>query len=265
MLPTLSLVLPCFNEEENIEDTVREVFAWFKENDLQGEAIIVNDGSSDGTATVLHRLQEEFSLVVLTHRENQGYGAALCAGCDRATMELIAFMDSDGQFHASDFMLLLPRLSRVDFASGVRVRRADPFMRSLNARLYGWLIRWILGIRARDINCAMKVFRRTLWPTIRPQVVTGALFNAELFLRLMRARISWEQVPVPHYPRLLGTPTGAQFCVIVRMFRELWKLRCSKTLPSQEYGPSHSSHSADPKKEEWTVVASHRPIKVRSM
>lgn len=264
MSPTLSLVLPCFNEEENIRDTVREVFTWFTEDGIYGEVIVVNDGSSDGTDTVLRRLQEKFPLIVITHTKNCGYGAALCSGCDKATMEYIAFMDSDGQFHASDFRLLLPRISHVGFVSGIRARRADPLIRSLNARLYGLLIRWMLGICVRDINCAMKLFHRSLWPSIRPRIVTGALFNAELFLRLTKANIAWEQIPVPHYPRLLGTPTGAKSAVILRMFRELWKLRRIRSSLSRGYVPSRNSRNEDPKDEGSIAVASPRPSAVRS-
>lgn len=264
MPPTLSLVLPCFNEEGNIRDTVREIFAWFSKDGIQGEVIVVNDGSSDRTVHILDDLQKEFPLIVITHVRNRGYGAALCSGCDKATMEYIAFMDSDGQFHASDFRLLLPRISHVGFVSGIRARRADPLVRSLNARLYGFLIRWMLGIRVRDINCAMKLFRRSLWSSIRPRMVTGALFNAELFLRLMKANIAWEQIPVLHYPRLLGTPTGAKAAVILRMFRELWKLRRIRSSLSREYVPSHNSRSADPKDEGSIVVAPPRPSAVRS-
>lgn len=264
MLPTLSLVLPCFNEEKNIEDTVREAFAWFAEEGIRGEVIVVNDGSSDRTVDVLDDLQKEFPLIVITHACNMGYGTALCSGCDRATMDYIAFMDSDGQFHASDFHLLIPQLSHADFVSGVRLRRADPFVRSLNARLYGFLIRWMLGVRVRDINCAMKIFRRSLWMAIRPRIVTGALFNAELFLRLSMMHVHWQQIPVPHYPRLLGEPTGAKISVIIRMFRELWKLRRAKPLLFQELLPLRNSRNEDPKGAGAIAAPRRHPSAVRS-
>jgi dolichol-phosphate mannosyltransferase len=98
-------------------------------------------------------------------------------------------------------------------------------LRIINAKLFGILSYLMLGIWVRDINCAMKVFRRDLWKTIRPRVATGALVNAEMFYRMKRKNILWKQVDVHHYPRQFGTQTGAKLSVILRMFKELWTLR----------------------------------------
>jgi len=224
----ISVVLPCFNEEENIQQTLEDVDRWLDQRGYDGEIIVVDDGSSDDTPRVLNAVREEYPrLRVIRHTKNQGYGATVRRGCDSASMEMIAFMDSDGQFRAEDFDRLLPALAQYDFVAGVRSHRADPLQRVLSAGLYNILIRLMLGIRVRDVNCAMKVFRRSLWPQIRPMYATGALFNAELFLALRGKGVPWEEVPVPHYPRLHGTSTGGKFSVALRMFRELWALKRS--------------------------------------
>jgi hypothetical protein len=80
----------------------------------------------------------------------------------------------------------------------------------------------------RDVNCGMKLFRRDIWKTIRPTRGVEKLFNTEMFLRLKRNKIPWMTVNVPHYPRLLGTPTGGSVRVILRMFKELFDLRFIK-------------------------------------
>jgi glycosyltransferase involved in cell wall biosynthesis len=224
----LSLILPCYNEVGNITAVVADCVAWFASRLIDGDVIVVNDGSRDGTAGVLRSLSNRYpQLSIITHRENRGYGAAVRSGCDAATGAYIAFMDSDGQFRAEDFDQLLVHLDRYVFVTGRRRRRADPFMRKVNAKLFGFLTWAVLGIWVRDINCAMKVWRRDLWPQIRPRLATGALFNAELFLRLKRSGIVWKQVDVDHYPRRFGLQTGAKSGVILRMFREMWQLRCS--------------------------------------
>ncbi len=223
---TLSLVLPCFNEEGNIERTVREASAWLHERHLDGEIIVVNDGSKDRTRVVLSLLQAALPVLrVIHHETNRGYGAAILSGCDEAQKEYVAIMDSDGQFRIQDLGLLLPELSQVDFVAGRRQRRADPYLRRITAGLYAWLIRLVLGVRVRDINCGMKVFKRSLWPLIRPKFASGALFYAEMFLRLSEKKIAWKQLATAHYPRLSGTPTGVKLPVILRMFRELWSLK----------------------------------------
>ncbi len=265
---SLTIVLPCFNEEGNIAQTIGAVRAWMVESGRGGEIIVVDDGSTDGTGVILERLQREENsstpspvssphgrgslLRVLTHPQNLGYGAAVRSGCDAATTDLIAFMDSDGQFDSRDFDRLLPYVSLplggrarergsenssplgrgapFDVVVGRRRRRADPFIRKCNAKFFG-LLSWVfLGIWVRDVNCAMKVFRRDVWQRCRPTVATGALFNAEFFYNLKRQGIRWKQVDVSHYPRRSGKQTGANPRVIVRTLRELLLLRRQHSL-----------------------------------
>lgn len=202
--------------------TVADVDAWMKKAGITGSIICVDDGSRDGTAKTLLALQQAYpNLKVVTHPKNIGYGAAVRSGCDAADTEWIAFMDSDGQFHAEDFNNLLPFCGEFGFVVGRRRKRADPLMRKLNAKCFGILAWLSLGVWARDVNCAMKIYRREIWQNIRPTFSTGALFNAELFARAKREGVAWKQVDVSHYPRIRGAQTGANPGVILRMFKEL--------------------------------------------
>jgi glycosyltransferase involved in cell wall biosynthesis len=219
-------VLPCYNEELNIERTVRDCLAWFGVAGVDGEIIVCNDGSKDGSLAVLRRLQETIpNLKVVNHETNRGYGAAVRSGCDAAEKSWIAFMDSDGQFHPEDLEKLYAIASDADYVSGIRAKRADNFQRWLNSRMYQMFVRLILGVKPSDLNCGMKLFRRSVWKTIRPIVATGALINAEMFYAMRKNRIVWKETLVPHYPRVAGTPTGANLRVIVRTFWELAKLK----------------------------------------
>lgn len=226
---TLSVVLPCFNEEENIEAAVHDVRSWMEQASLQGEIIVVDDGSTDESPRVLASLQKELpAMRVVRLDRNGGYGIAVRAGCDAAVSDSIAFMDSDGQFHAADFSLLLPHLDAVPFVTGRRRKRADSFVRNTFGKILGAMNLLVLGLWVRDVNCGLKIFRREIWPEIRPEYGVEKLFNTEMFLRLKERRIPWKQIDVPHYPRLAGTPTGGSVRVIVRMFRELAALRRSR-------------------------------------
>lgn len=245
---TLSLVLPCYNEEENIEATVRDAFRLFGE--IEGEVIVVDDGSQDSTREILQTLPVR----IIGHARNLGYGAAVRSGCDNARGDLIVFMDSDGQFHARDILRLLRYVEEFPFVAGERIDRADPFMRSWNARIYEYLVRLVLGVDVYDINCGMKVFRREIWPIIRPRHSTGALFNAEMFLRLEKGGIPWAKIPVPHYPRMAGQSTGANVDVIWKMLKELWGLR-KATLGGREDYSSRNSRTASPKNQRVTDPA----------
>lgn len=221
--------MPALNEELNIERTLRETKTWLKTKDGEWEIIIVNDGSKDGTGTVLAKMAKEIpELRIVMHEKNRGYGAAVRSGCDAARGDTIGYMDSDGQFKAKDFDLLLPKLSEASFVTGRRRKRADPFIRKLNAKLFGLLSWVVLGIWVRDINCAMKVFTKETWQKTRPTHSTGALINAEMFYKAQKAGIPWLVVDVPHAPREFGTQTGANLKVILRMFRELWEMKHTK-------------------------------------
>lgn len=218
----LSLVLPCFNEAQNIRDVSASALAC----DFISEIILVDDGSRDGTGRVIDELASEDARIrAIHHPENRGYGAAIQSGVDVAEGEVVAWMDSDGQFHPEDLLLLLEKIGDAPFIAATRRKRADHLHRLLLGKCYGALIACFLGVHVRDLNCGMRLFKKALWEKIRPTKSSGALINAEVFLRLKRQGIPWVHVPVPHYPRLHGSPTGGSPRVILRMFRELWHLR----------------------------------------
>jgi len=206
---SLSLILPCYNEEENAANTVRDVAQWYAGEGVAGEIIAVDDGSVDQTGAILEGLKAEVPLLKVVHREkNGGYGIAVRAGCDAATSEWIAFMDSDGQFHAQDLGLLLAHVDAYPFVTGRRAKRADKLVRNMFGKVLGAMNVLVLGLWVRDVNCGMKLFRRDIWPKIRPEHGVEKLFNTEMFLKLKRQRIPWFQVNVPHYPRRAGKQTG---------------------------------------------------------
>jgi glycosyltransferase involved in cell wall biosynthesis len=226
---TLSVILPCYNEEANIAASVKDVASWMKNTAVDGQIIVVDDGSKDHSVSILEELTKTIPhLHIVRHTKNGGYGIAVRSGCDAATTDWIAFMDSDGQFQAKDLDLLLAYTNDYDFITGRRAHRADSFMRNMFGKVLGGMNVLVLGLWVRDVNCGMKLFRRDIWKTIRPTRGVEKLFNTEMFLRLKRNKIPWMTVNVPHYPRLLGTPTGGSVRVILRMFKELFDLRFIK-------------------------------------
>lgn len=223
---TISVILPCFNEEQNIALSVRDVESWMKKEKIQGEIIVVNDGSKDRSLEVLKKLENVIShLRIVDLKKNGGYGIAVRAGCDAATTDIISFMDSDLQFHAEDLSKLLKHIDRYKFVTGRRAHRADSFVRNMFGKVLGAMNVIVLGLWVRDVNCGMKMFHRDIWKTIRPVHGVEKLFNTEMFLRMKRNNIKWYTINIPHYPRLAGNPTGGSVRVIIRMFKELWDLR----------------------------------------
>jgi glycosyltransferase involved in cell wall biosynthesis len=223
----LSVVLPAFNEEANIEDVVRKCTAYLDTRVPEYELLVVNDGSRDRTAEILDRLAKEFPrLRPLHHPQNRGYGAALRTGFDAARKRFVFYMDGDGQFDIGDLDVVLPLVADDDhIVTGYRIERRDPFVRRLNARLFGgWLIPLMLKFRVRDLNCAFKLIPKKVLDNITLDS-TGALINAELYGRAVRRGFGITEVGVHHYPRPAGVQTGAHLSVIVRAFYDLFRLR----------------------------------------
>jgi glycosyltransferase involved in cell wall biosynthesis len=223
----LSVVLPAFNEEANVERVVRECVAYLDASGLDYELLVVNDGSRDQTGPILDRLKGEFPrLRPQHHPQNRGYGAALRTGFDAASKRFIFYMDGDGQFDIKELDVILPLATDEDhIVTGFRIKRNDPFIRRLNARLFGgWLVRVMLNVYVKDLNCAFKLIPKKVLDAITLES-TGALINAELYGRAVRKGFKVKEIGVHHYPRTAGTQTGAHLSVIFRAFYDLFRLR----------------------------------------
>src|SRR5262249_48790861 len=132
-LPSLSIFMPCYNEEANVERVVRAaVDAGSKVTD-DIEVIVVHDGSRDQTGEIADRVASQDPRIRAVHnRPNQGYGGAVVRGLTEARKDWIFFTDGDGQFDMNEIPLLIGLLDRCDVAVGYRLQRADPWMRKLN-------------------------------------------------------------------------------------------------------------------------------------
>jgi glycosyltransferase involved in cell wall biosynthesis len=222
---SLSLTLPCYNEELNLERVVDNVFSVLDDLPLIIEVIVVDDGSSDGTGPLADRLAEARSeLRVIHHSENRGYGAALRSGLLSARTDIVGYLDGDGQFDAGEIHKLLPHITDYDIVSGLRTTRRDPFGRRLISRMWAWLMRRMLGISVRDINSGFKLYRRRVFEGVE-LLSDGAFIDAEIFARAEKRGMSVKEVEIDHLPRQAGKQTGANPLVIMTAFRELLKLR----------------------------------------
>jgi hypothetical protein len=224
----LSVCLPAYNEAANIEDTLDAACAMLPEFLDRFEVVVVDDGSQDDTgAVVTHYSQRDPRVRLVRHEINRGYGAAVSSGLRAARGDLVFFTDADGQFSLLDLPQFLVRLRDHDAVIGYRYRRADPWHRRFNAWSWNRLIRCLLGVRVRDLDCAFKLFRRELVERLH-LTSSGAAINAEILVQCFRGGVRLCELPVAHYPRCHGAPTGAAFRVILRAFRELpqlWKYR----------------------------------------
>lgn len=222
---SLTIFFPCYNEEDAVEVLVSKTLDVAARISDDYEIIIVNDGSTDNTARIIDSLAEKFKHVrVVHHRQNSGYGAALQSGFRAATKQFIFYTDGDGQFDVNEIPALIPLISECDIVSAYRINRQDGFIRKLNAFCWGKLVCILFKMRIRDIDCAFKLYKREIFDNIKMQS-TGALIDTEILARALQKGYKIKQVGVKHYPRTTGTQTGAKISVILRAFKELFKLR----------------------------------------
>ncbi len=193
------------------------------------EILIVDDGSTDRTAEVATRLAVTISQVkVLHHPQNLGYGAALRTGFTAARCEWILLLDADGQFLPEEVKRLVVASHGADMALGYRERRADAAHRRGYAAAWRLLMRSLLRVRVRDIDCGFKLMRTSMVQSVALDA-TGAMISAELLAKARARGARMVEVPVTHAPRRFGRQTGGNPRVLLRAGYELvclwWRIR----------------------------------------
>jgi glycosyltransferase involved in cell wall biosynthesis len=187
------------------------------------EVLVVNDGSSDNTAEVLARLEQEYAphLRVITHEKNRGYGGALRTGFAEAAKEFVFYTDGDGQYDVLELPKLLERMSDgVGLVNGYKLERNDPKHRIWIGNVYNAFAKFLFRVRIRDIDCDYRLIRRALLDAISLTSTSGTIC-VELVRKLELS--SWRviEVGVRHYPRLHGR---SQFFRVRSLLKTLHQL-----------------------------------------
>ena len=222
---SISVFFPCYNEQENVGRTVEKALEVLGKLNADFEAIIVDDGSSDDTGRIADEIAGRNSRVkVVRHQRNLGYGAALQSGFKAATKDLVFYTDGDGQFEINEMPPLLALMEQYDIVSCYRLNRQDSLIRKINGWCWTRLVCLMFGLKIRDIDCAFKLYKREIFDKIELSS-TGALIDAEILARAVRKGYLITQKGVHHYPRTSGKQSGANLRVILRAFKELFKLQ----------------------------------------
>ena len=163
--PSISIVVPLFNEEQNVRLLHEAVCKAMKDAGIVYELICVNDGSTDRTGDLLDELAgEDDTVKVVNFRRNYGQTAAMMAGFDHASHDVVVPMDGDLQNDPADIPMLLDELEKgFSVVSGWRKNRQDsPLKRNLPSRVANWLISKISGVHLHDYGCTLKAYRKEI-------------------------------------------------------------------------------------------------------
>lgn len=229
MSPAVSLVIPAFNEAENLDEAVAQASAGLASVG-EWEIVIVDDGSADDTGAIAERLADGQRIRVVRHAENRGKGAALRTGVAAARAPIVGFTDADLPFDMEALGRAYRRLveTDADLVAGFRTNRERySLRRRIYSGTYNALVRALLGVPLDDVGFALKMMRREVFERANLQS-DGGFADVELIARAHRAGARIERVGVAFSPRERGTSTMAGPVSVAGILRDLILFRLGR-------------------------------------
>jgi glycosyltransferase involved in cell wall biosynthesis len=212
--PEISVVIPVYNEEENLPVLAAEIRVAMEKVARPYEVILVDDGSTDTSPAVMARLAREDSRIRILRQRNSGQSAALDAGFRHARGGVVVTLDADLQNDPADIPSLLERMEGFDVVSGVRARRRDTWVRRISSKIANGIRNRVTHESVTDVGCTLRAMRIEYLRRI--PVFNGMHRFLPTLLRMEGARVT--EMPVNHRPRLHGQP---KYNIRNRIFRAL--------------------------------------------
>ena len=198
----LSIIVPVFNEEENLERVAQELGDYLKIATVPSRVLFVNDGSSDNSQAIIESIcsrDPQFNFVQFA--DNRGLSAAIKAGFDEVNTELVGYIDADLQTNPEDFNLLLEHIGEYDLVTGVRSDRKDSFVKNMSSKIANGIRRSFTHDGMDDTGCPLKIIKTDYAKRI--PMFRGLHRFLPAMILLQKGKII--QIPVRHYPRVAGT------------------------------------------------------------
>ncbi|WP_455392347.1 glycosyltransferase family 2 protein [[Eubacterium] cellulosolvens] len=223
-----STILLIYNEKDNIEPLTKNILKVYKDNGIAGEALLIDDGSEDGSAEICDRLAKKYKNVrVVHHPHNLGRSYAIQTGFKKSNSDVAIIMDGDYQYEPKEIPNFLKKVKAgYDVVSGNRVDRADDSIRRFISRTYNkWIIQKIFKLNVKDQNSGFKAFKK--------DVAKNMNFDPDGFLGLHRYILplasvkgySITEIPIKHYDRPAGNSYIKFYTVPFITLRDFFKFK----------------------------------------
>ncbi|WP_035335593.1 glycosyltransferase family 2 protein [Dokdonia sp. PRO95] len=197
----LTIVVPVYNEEDNLARVESEFVAYFQTATAKSKVLFVNDGSKDTSLDIIKEIcarNTDFEYIAFT--ENCGLSAAIKAGFDHADTELVGYIDSDLQTSPEDFNVLIKEIGPYDLVTGVRADRKDKFVKNMSSKIANGIRRSFTHDGMDDTGCPLKIIKTEYAQRI--PMFKGLHRFLPAMILLQHGKV--KQVPVRHFPRIAG-------------------------------------------------------------
>lgn len=224
-MQSLSIVIPVYNEEDNISVLVRRVTEAMSHWQGTVEILFVDDGSSDQTLNLLKKAQSSDARIrIARFQRNLGQTAAMAAGFRLAKGDAIATIDADLQNDPMEIPRLAAMLRDWDVVCGVRTQRRDTMWKRISSRIGNGFRNWVTGDNIIDTGCTLKAYRRKCLEGL--ELYKGMHRFLPTLIKMRGYRVT--QVPVSHHPRLAGKTKYGTWGRLVKGFQDVWAVRWMK-------------------------------------
>jgi len=201
MFKSLTVIVPVFNEEDNLDRVENEMTAYINASSITVKILFVNDGSTDKSQSLIETIcskNSNFSYILF--KENKGLSAAIKAGFDTVESDLVGYIDSDLQTTPKDFNILLEHIGEYDLVTGVRANRQDSFVKNMSSTIANGIRRAFTHDGMDDTGCPLKIIKTDVAKKI--PMFKGLHRFLPAMILLQGGKI--KQVPVQHFPRIAG-------------------------------------------------------------
>ncbi|MFH1798738.1 MAG: glycosyltransferase family 2 protein [Candidatus Omnitrophota bacterium] len=223
---SVSFVLPMFNEQDNIENTIKAVRSLAKELTDDYEIVVSDDASQDMSADIVEELAKKDKDIKLVRlNRNTKFGGAFAKGFKAASKDVIVYMDSDMPVKLEDVKASFPLIREFDIVTGYsKVKKGDTLKRKIISSVYNFMVQTVFGLSIKDINSGYKIVRKSLVDDIK-FISHSPFVDVELFLQAKRKKCKVYQFPLIFISRSGGKSYIAGMPTIIATFIDMFKVK----------------------------------------